>query len=289
MFKLLKFLIKFILTILIIVIIGLVGGCIYLNSAYGINVIDVFNQLKIMNEEINENEYIENKFSNEDLDSSKNISSLNNVINKNGDGTYTIDPDKISMLEEDIYLTDKQIGAIVNEIFKKEMEKNGQEYSKYNPEVKEVTFSNITPTSTYFTYMVKLDCSSIKEEYNTFPFTLLKNYIPNYLYLSMTSSITHLEKPFSYEINYVSTKINKLTDEQTSSFLNTIKNVTQLDFASEIYTSLSTTLINLMIGNENYEDGFTYSLSKNTLSGVKDYTFKEENGNRYYVIKRGLI
>ena len=119
--------------------------------------------------------------------------------------------------------------------------------------------------------------------------TLLKNYIPNYLYLSMTSSITHLEEPFSYEINYVSTKINKLTDEQTSSFLNTIKNVTQLDFASEIYTSLSTTLINLMIGNENYEDGFTYSLSKNTLSGVKDYTFKEENGNRYYVIKRGLI
>ena len=103
MFKLLKFLIKFILTILIIVIIGLVGGCIYLNSAYGINVIDVFNQLKIMNEEINEDEYIENKFSNEDLDSSKNISSLNNVINKNEDGTYTIDPDKISILEEDIY------------------------------------------------------------------------------------------------------------------------------------------------------------------------------------------
>ena len=79
-----------------------------------------------MNEEINEDEYIENKFSNEDLDSSKNISSLNNVINKNEDGTYTIDPDKISILEEDIYLTDKQIGAIVNEIFKKEMKKNGR-------------------------------------------------------------------------------------------------------------------------------------------------------------------
>lgn len=286
MFKLLKFLIKFILSILIIVVIALVGGSIYLNVKYDINVIDTFNQLKILNEEIDEDEYIENKFSNDDLDSCKNIASLTNVISKNEDGTYNIDPSKINLLQDDIYLTDKQIGAIGNEIFKKEVEKNEQ-YSKYNPEIKEVLFSNITENNVYFTYMVKINCSSIKEEFNTFPLTLIKNYIPNDIYLTMTSSITHLENNFQYEINYISTRINKLTTEQTTSLLTSIKNITQIDFINEIYSSVSKTLINSIIGNEDYPDGFTYSLSQNVLSGVKDYTFIEENGNNYYVIKRG--
>lgn len=273
-------------------IVALLGvGCGFLYIKYQINVFDVVNQVRILNQEVNLEKLAPNVFTIDDMASAKTITdaNLNGLISYTEEEGYKITPEKIStnMLGE-LKFTDKQIGAILNNIIECQEEINIQlgstiNLKNYGFKLVQVAFSEITAVTTDFNVVIKIDLSKIKEEkMSNFPFNLIKKGIPDSLYFSSTITLTQGTNAFDYTTESKSLLINNLSSDQTESVFKTINNFIKLGSSKEFSKIIGDTFVNVLIGNET-KPGFAYSLKD---VGATDFSFETVESNNYFIIQK---
>ncbi len=287
--KKMPWLVKLIVVLLCIVIfltIAVFGVCVFVQKKYDINVFSLVGSVKTLNQKIDEDAVYTYKFSNEDLEGAKNVvnAQVDNMIKLKEDNTYEISLENLeSSLASSIELTDKQIGAVINNIY---INQSGGkiEFSGTSFEVSIIQFQflNTTTTSTSLNFVAKINTSVFKENMSSFPFSIVKNYIPDTLYLSCTNTISKETNPFSYTVKSESLTINKLSIEKTAEIFDILNKFVSIGTVSDFNVQLGKTFADALIGNENTA-GFAYSLKD---YGASDYSFKTDGTNQYFVIER---
>lgn len=284
--KILLWIISSILSI--VMLIGVACGFLYIK--YEINVFEVNKQIAILNEEVDVNKIAPNAFTNEDMESAKLVTdaSLEGLIKYSEQNGYEITFDGLeNNLLGEIKFTDKQIGAIINEMIESQEKINVQlgsliNLKDYGFKVIQVDFSNISATTSDLNVVFKIDLDKLKEEkMNEFPYNWLRKGVPNSLYFSATVTITKGANAFEYTTTGKSLNINNLSSEETESLFKTINVLLKFGTTQEFSKVIGETFVNMLIGNEN-NSGFVYSLKD---VGATDYSFETNNTNDYFVIE----
>lgn len=276
------------LTTALVIGIAILGVFLFVKNKFGINIFETISQFKILTQEVDESKLFPNKFSVDDMESAKADvnAKAKDLITFSEENGYKIQTELTSEsnLTGEIRLTDKQIGAIIKNLI---MDQNGAKVKMGDDEIDltliQVKFENIDEKSTDVNIVVKLDISSIKNKMNSFPLSLFNWYIPKTLYISATSTVTKGETEFEYTITGKSLTINNLNKVQTENICKVLDLVAKVGTAQKLCETVSSPLINAMIGNKT-TSGFAYSLKS---LGAKDYNFEVIDKTNYFVIKIG--
>ena len=270
---------------------ALVGvGCGILYFKFQINVFAVINQVKVLNQEVNINNLAPNSYSLDDLANAKDITDANlaGLISYSVEDGYSITPENVNnAMTGELKFSDKQIGAIINNFIENQEELNVEigktiNLKEHGFKIVEISFSNITETTADFRLVMKFNLTQLKEKHmNSFPINWVKNFTPETIYISATSTITKNNGAFNYSTEGKSLTINNLSEKDTASFLNTANLLFKLGSTKDFANTICGSFINLLIGNEE-TSGLTYSLKS---AGATDFAFESDASGNYYVIK----
>ena len=272
----------------IVAILGAICGFLYIK--YEINVFEVANQIKILNEDVDLDKLTPNAYSISDMESAKLVTDagLGGLISYTEQNGYEITPDEVSgNMSAELRFTDKQIGAIIDNLIANETEimiQIGSEVNlkDYGFKIVQVQFSNITETTADFNVVVKIDLTKLKQDnMNDFPLNWIRKGVPESLYFSATTTITKGTNAFEYTTEGKSLVINNLSSEETDSILSTINTFLKLGTAKEFSKIIGDTFVNVLIGNES-SSGLAYSLKD---AGAIDFSFETDGTNNYFVIE----
>ena len=272
----------------IVAILGAICGFLYIK--YEINVFEVANQIKILNEDVDLDKLTPNAYSISDMESAKLVTDagFDGLISYTEQNGYEITPDEVSgNMSAELRFTDKQIGAIIDNLIATETEimiQIGSEVNlkDYGFKIVQVQFSNITETTTDFNVVVKIDLTKLKQDnMNDFPLNWIRKGVPESLYFSATTTITKGANAFEYTTEGKSLVINNLSSEETDSILSTINTFLKIGTAKEFSKIIGDTFINVLIGNES-SSGLAHSLKD---AGATDFSFETDGTNNYFVIE----
>ena len=115
-----------------------------------------------------------------------------------------------------------------------------------------------------------------------FPYSYLKKYIPDALYVSSTVKVEKGDTAFSYSITHESLTINNLSKAETEDLFHTLDVVLSVGLAETWNVQVGTTIANALIGNEE-NNGLAYSLCG---IGATDYAFSQEGEVAYFSVLR---
>ena len=271
------------LTIICIIVLVVGGIFLFFKIKYDVNVFSAISQIRMLNETVNEDELFPNKYTEVDIASAQVMvnSQIENLIVKNDNG-YTIDTTGITdTMDVSIYLTDKEIGAIVNVLLIQNNQNAVNIGGKTLPfELIQVKFDNNVENSADVNIVLKVNVEEIKNEMNSFPLSWVKKYIPNDLYFSSTVTVTKGTNAYEYTTTSKSLTINNLNVEQTTSLLKTINTFVSFGNENTINELIGNTFVDALIGTEENQ-GFAYSLKS---LGASDFTFTTQNDKNYFVI-----
>ncbi len=274
-------------SIVLVLVLLLGGACLFVKLKYDVSVFSTIAQVKVLNQEVNEDELFKNKFSDDDMSEAKVKvdANLNGLITGSKEEGFSVTPEHLeSTISASIYLTDKQIGAMV------------QTYLKENPsfatlniggndvkiEIVQIKFDNIVEKSVDVNLVIKIDTTFLKNQMNSFPLSLFNGYIPKTLYISSTNTITKGENAFEYQVKSKEIKFNKLSASDTASLLKTLNIAVKFGTSDELNEKIGKAFADTLIGSESAQDGMTYLLKS---AGVKDFNFQVFNDENCYVIK----
>lgn len=285
--KLIKKLIITIITLVVVIIAGAVGTYIYVKNTYDIDLINTVLQLKKISDPVDEKNLITNPYTEEDK--TKAHEEVNNSVN-GFIGNDGINFDKLlTEMKTVIKLDDKQLACLAQEVIDQEMKGKITIGEQDIPlSLMQIDISNVNNEGNAdFNTIVKLDISSFKTNMNNFPLSMLKKYVPDYLYIS---SIVWVEKnkenevvvPFAYSTTSTSFTINTLTDKETTELFKTLDAVIKIGTADNLNTQIGNAVLGSLIGSEE-QNGLAYSLKQ---YGAKDYKFVLENDVDYFVVER---
>lgn len=285
--KLIKKLIITIITLVVVIIAGAVGTYIYVKNTYDIDLINTVLQLKKISDPVDEKKLITNPYSNEDKERAHEI--INNSVN-GFIGSDKINFDKLlTEMKTVIKLDDKQLACLAQEVIDQEMEGKITIGEQDIPLVlKQIDISNVDDEGNAdFNTIVKLDISSFKTNMNNFPLSMLKKYVPDYLYISSTVWVEKNKEnevvvPFAYSTTSTSFTINTLTDKETTELFKTLDAVIKIGTADNLNNQIGNAILGSLIGSEE-QNGLAYSLKQ---YGAKDYRFILENDVDYFVVER---
>jgi len=272
----------------IVAILGAICGFLYIK--YEINVFEVANQIKILNEDVDLSKIVPNAYTDEDMAGAKIVTDagLEGLISYTEQNGYEITPNEVSgNMSAELRFTDKQIGAIIDNLIATETEimiQIGSEVNlkDYGFKIVQVQFSNITETTTDFNVVVKIDLTKLKQDnMNDFPLNWIRKGVPESLYFSATATITKGANAFEYTTEGKSLVINNLSSEETDSILSTINTFLKIGTAKEFSKIIGDTFVNVLIGNES-SSGLAYSLKD---AGATDFSFETDGTNNYFVIE----
>lgn len=285
-----KILKRLLISLLVIVILCcgvLVGGYFYIKSNYGIDLIKTVQQLKVLSEPANETELCPHAFSDSDMvDVQTEVNkSVENFITYSEQHGYAVNfddlPDEMKYI---IRLTDKQVGALAQTVVKQEI--GGKiDFGGKSVEIalKQVAFSSLQEESVLLNSVISVDITPFKTDMlNEFPFSYLKKYVPDMLYVSSTVKIEKGETAFSYTVSHDSLTINNLNKADTEDLFHTLDVVLQVGSAESLNINVGEAIANALIGNET-NNGLAYSLKE---IGATDYEFSEETGVYYFSVLR---
>ena len=285
--KLIKKLIITIITLVVVIIAGAVGTYIYVKNTYDIDLINTVLQLKKISDPVDEKKLITNPYSNEDKERAHEIinNSVNGFIGNDG-----INFDKLlTEMKTVIKLDDKQLACLAQEVIDQEMEGKITIGEQDIPlSLMQIDISNVNNEGNAdFNTIVKLDISSFKTNMNNFPLSMLKKYVPDYLYISSTVWVEKNKEnevvvPFAYSTTSTSFTINTLTDKETTELFKTLDAVIKIGTADNLNTQIGNAVLGSLIGSEE-QNGLAYSLKQ---YGAKDYKFVLENDVDYFVVER---
>lgn len=285
--KLIKKLIITIITLVVVIIAGAVGTYIYVKNTYDIDLINTVLQLKKISDPVDEKKLITNPYSNEDKERAHEI--INNSVN-GFIGSNKINFDKLlTEMKTVIKLDDKQLACLAQEVIDQEMKGKITIGEQDIPlSLMQIDISNVNNEGNAdFNTIVKLDISSFKTNMNNFPLSMLKKYVPDYLYISSTVWVEKNKEnevvvPFAYSTTSTSFTINTLTDKETTELFKTLDAVIKIGTADNLNNQIGNAILGSLIGSEE-QNGLAYSLKQ---YGAKDYKFVLENDFDYFVVER---
>lgn len=285
--KLIKKLIITIITLVVVIIAGAVGTYIYVKNTYDIDLINTVLQLKKISDPVDEKKLITNPYTEEDK--TKAHEEVNNSVN-GFIGNDGINFDKLlTEMKTVIKLDDKQLACLAQEVIDQEMKGKITIGEQDIPlSLKQIDISNVDDEgNANFNTIVKLDISSYKTNMNNFPLSMLKKYVPDYLYISSTVWVEKNKEnevvvPFAYSTTSTSFTINTLTDKETTELFKTLDAVIKIGTADNLNNQIGNAILGSLIGNEE-QNGLAYSLKQ---YGAKDYRFILENDVDYFVVER---
>ena len=274
-----------ILSIIIIIALAFAGACSFVKVKDNVGVLGTIGEMKKLQENVDEEKMFPNQFTANDMTSAQTTvnAQIDGLIVGNEEEGFKISKPVGINIKESFKLTDKQLGAIAKIACGEGMDIKFDEQTTLKANLIQVKFSSIEGNSADVNFVVKVDVSQIKEKMKDFPLSWFKKYIPSTLYISSTVSVVKGEGEFNYTVESVGMTINNLTQEQTTSFLNTINLIAGTGTAQEINLQIGSQFVNALIGDANHTDGFVYSLRD---LGVTDYAFEANGEIIYFVIKK---
>lgn len=257
--------------VVIVAILGVavIGGYIYVRSAYGIDLFRTAGQLKTLTEQVNEAELCPNAYGDSDFTDLKNsvnaeIEGLVKFEEGKGYNGYTLDFNALigAELSKTIALSEKQVGALAQTVF---FEQTGGKIQlggkQTDVTIVQTDFSEIAENgSADFNVVCKLDLSPFKADMDKFPYSLFKKYIPDNLYISSTVRVDKTtDGQFDYTVSHKGLALNNLSAEETEDLFHTLDAVLKIGSAESVNLQIGTIAVNALIGNEQ-SVGFAYSL-----------------------------
>lgn len=261
----------FISLVVIVAVLGVVviGGYIYVRSAYGIDLFRTAGQLKTLTEQVNETELCPHAYGDSDFVDLKNsvnaeIEGLVKFEEGKGYNDYTLDFNALigAELSKTIALSEKQVGALAQTVF---FEQTGGKIQlggkQTDVTIVQTDFSEIAENgSADFNVVCKLDLSPFKADMDKFPYSLFKKYIPDSLYVSSTVRVDKTtDGQFDYTVSHKGLALNNLNAEETADLFNTLNAVLKIGTAENLNMQVGTMAVNALIGTEE-SNGFAYSL-----------------------------
>ncbi len=257
--------------VVIVAVLGVVviGGYIYVRSAYGIDLFRTAGQLKTLTEQVNEAELCPNAYGDSDFTDLKNsvnaeIEGLIKAEEGKGNNGYTIDFNALigANLSKTIVLSEKQVGALAQTVFYEQTGGKIQLGGKQTDvTIVQTDFSEIAENgSADFNVVCKLDLSPFKADMDKFPYSLFKKYIPDSLYVSSTVRVDKTtDGQFDYTVSHKGLALNNLNAEETADLFHTLDAVLKIGSAESVNLQIGTIAVNALVGNEQ-SVGFAYSL-----------------------------
>lgn len=262
-------------------------GCLIVKQKYGVDVFSTISQIKTLNQKVDESKY-DSKFSDNDMKDAQIAvnAKMKGLISYTEEDGYKINKEGIgveSQISADLLLSDKQLGAIINNLINENAEGLTLDVSgnKLKIDFIQLKFVEIREKEADINIVVKVDVRELKQKMNSFPTNIIAKKIPDYLYISSTSTIKKGDNAFEYEVLSKDIEINNLNSQDTKSFLNTLNLVFKFGTSDDFNLMIAKPFVNALIGNSE-NNGFAYSLSG---LGVKDYDFVVVDNINYYVLK----
>lgn len=281
---------RFLLWILGIVIttgLSFGGACIFLKVKYDINVFATISQIKTLNQTVNEEKKFDNIITEEDKASAQASinAQLENLITYSAEDGYKMS--SAVPMKDTLKLTDKQVGALLKIILESsnspKVNIGGNELGF---DILQVKFSEVeTNVKSDVNIVAKIDASSLKEKFSSFPLNIIGKRIPSTLYVSATVTIQKGEQPFAYTLTSKSLEINNLDAKQTESFIKTIDAFLKCGDAKTLCESVAKPFIDGLIGTEENK-GFALSLKD---VGATDFNFETTDGVNYFVVEKTVV
>ena len=262
-------------------------GCLIVKQKYGVDVFSTISQIKTLNLKVDESKY-DSKFSDNDMKDAQIAvnAKMKGLISYTEEDGYKINEEGIvveSQISADLFLSDKQLGAIINNLINENAEGLTLDVSgnKLKIDFIQLKFVEIREKEADINIVVKVDVRELKQKMNSFPTNIIAKKIPDYLYISSTSTIKKGDNAFEYEVLSKDIEINNLNSQDTKSFLNTLNLVFKFGTSDDFNLMIAKPFVNALIGNSE-NNGFAYSLRG---LGVKDYDFVVVDNINYYVLK----
>lgn len=262
-------------------------GCLIVKQKYGVDVFSTISQIKTLNQKVDESKY-DSKFSDNDMKDAQIAvnAKMKGLISYTEEDGYKINEEGIgveSQISADLLLSDKQLGAIINNLINENAEGLTLDVSgnKLKIDFIQLKFVEIREKEADINIVVKVDVRELKQKMNSFPTNIIAKKIPDYLYISSTSTIKKGGNAFEYEVLSKDIEINNLNSQDTKSFLNTLNLVFKFGTSDDFNLMIAKPFVNALIGNSE-NNGFAYSLRG---LGVKDYDFVVVDNINYYVLK----
>ncbi len=262
-------------------------GCLIVKQKYGVDVFSTISQIKTLNQKVDESKY-DSKFSDNDMKDAQIAvnAKMKGLISYTEEDGYKINKEGIgveSQISADLLLSDKQLGAIINNLINENAEGLTLDVSgnKLKIDFIQLKFVEIREKEADINIVVKVDVRELKQKMNSFPTNIIAKKIPDYLYISSTSTIKKGGNAFEYEVLSKDIEINNLNSQDTKSFLNTLNLVFKFGTSDDFNLMIAKPFVNALIGNSE-NNGFAYSLRG---LGVKDYDFVVVDNINYYVLK----
>lgn len=262
-------------------------GCLIVKQKYGVDVFSTISQIKTLNQKVDESKY-DSKFSDNDMKDAQIAvnAKMKGLISYTEENGYKINEEGIgveSQISADLLLSDKQLGAIINNLINENAEGLTLDVSgnKLKIDFIQLKFVEIREKEADINIVVKVDVRELKQKMNSFPTNIIAKKIPDYLYISSTSTIKKGDNAFEYEVLSKDIEINNLNSQDTKSFLNTLNLVFKFGTSDDFNLMIAKPFVNALIGNSE-NNGFAYSLRG---LGVKDYDFVVVDNINYYVLK----
>lgn len=262
-------------------------GCLIVKQKYGVDVFSTISQIKTLNQKVDESKY-DSKFSDNDMKDAQIAvnAKMKGLISYTEEDGYKINKEGIgveSQISADLLLSDKQLGAIINNLINENAEGLTLDVSgnKLKIDFIQLKFVEIREKEADINIVVKVNVRELKQKMNSFPTNIIAKKIPDYLYISSTSTIKKGGNAFEYEVLSKDIEINNLNSQDTKSFLNTLNLVFKFGTSDDFNLMIAKPFVNALIGNSE-NNGFAYSLSG---LGVKDYDFVVVDNINYYVLK----
>lgn len=262
-------------------------GCLIAKKKYGVDVFSTISQIKTLNQKVDETKY-DARFSDDDMKSAQIAvnAKMQGLISYSEESGYKIGEEGIgveSKISADLLLSDKQLGAITNTLISQNEEGMTLDISGNKLQISflQVKFVEVREKEADINIVVKVDVRDLKQKMNSFPMNLIAKKIPDYLYISSTSTVKKGGNAFEYEVLSKDIEINNLNSQDTKSFLNTLNLVFKFGTSDDFNLMIAKPFVNALIGNSE-NNGFAYSLRG---LGVKDYDFVVVDNINYYVLK----
>ena len=226
--------------VVIVAILGVavIGGYIYVRSAYGIDLFRTAGQLKTLTEQVNEAELCPNAYGDSDFVDLKNsvnaeIEGLVKFEEGKGYNGYILDFNALigAELSKTIALSEKQVGALAQTVFYEQTGGKIQLGGKQTDvTIVQTDFSEIAENgSADFNVVCKLDLSPFKADMDKFPYSLFKKYIPDSLYVSSTVRVDKTtDGQFDYTVSHKGLALNNLNAEETADLFHTLDAVLKI-------------------------------------------------------------
>ena len=152
----------------------------------------------------------------------------------------------------------------------------------YDFKLVQIALLNVAEGSADVNVVISVDLTKLKNDMTKFPLSLIKNKVPQKLYVSSTITVTKGTAPFEYTVKSKGLALNNMSGKEVSQLFDVVNLVAKIGSADKFNEELGKSFIDALIGNENNPNGFAYSLK---AIGASDFDFDTDGTNNYYIVR----